>query len=177
MDNAARKLTPGAKGRLVPPRRTQKLSRREQEAVREKNALKEAKSKLGDEKFRSLQSRWSALDTGNGGRDQATANGMIVCLIQQELTMREIRAVFGCGKGRIKLIREKLRNPSKFASQKKPPHHAASRLEKEEIKRFIRSYDTEDGFSCSHRMQRKYLVLQGLTWSKIHAAYVRVQAE
>ena len=159
----SQKAIPGAKGRLVPQRRTKKLSRKDQEAVRERNALREARRKLGDVKFKTLQSQWASLDTGNGGTDQSTANGMIVCLIQQQLTQREIRAVFGCGKGRIRRVRASLRNPERNTKEKKPPHHAATDLEKEEIKRFIRTYETEDGFSCSHRRQQKYLVLQGLT--------------
>ena len=111
MDKVVTKVTVGAKGRLVAPRRTKKLSRKEQETVRERNAEKEARRKLGEEKFETLQSRWASLDTGNGGKDQITANGMIVCLLQQNMTQREIRAVFGCGKGRVRRIREALRNP------------------------------------------------------------------
>ena len=124
---------------------------KDQEVFRENNALKEARRKLGDAKFESLQSRWVSLDTGNGGADQNTANGMIVCLLQQQLTHREIRAVLGCGKGRIRRVRDALRDPLSKLKKRKAPYHAATDEEKDEIKRFIRTYETEDGFSCCHR--------------------------
>ena len=148
---------------MVVPRRTKKHSQKEQERVRVENALKGARRKLGDNKFETLRDRWLSLDTGNGGTDQNTANGMIVCLLQQQLTHREIRAVFGCGKDRIRRIRDKLRDPIGRLKIRKAPHHAATEEQKKEIKRFIRTYDTEDGFSCSHRRQRKYLLIEGLT--------------
>lgn len=163
MDKVVPKITAGAKGRLVVPRRTRKLSRKNQEVVREQNAEAAARRKLGDDKFNILQERWDHLDTGNGGKDQITANGMIVCLLQQNLTQREIRAVFGCGKGRVRRVREALRNPQQFLKPREAPYHAATDEQKEEIKRFIRTYETEDGFSCSHRRQRKYLIAEGLT--------------
>ena len=40
---------PGAKGRLVPPRRTAQLSRRESEERKNQNAKERAKKRLGDE--------------------------------------------------------------------------------------------------------------------------------
>ena len=163
MDTASPKIKFGDKGRLVVPRRTKKTSLKEQELVREQNALKEARRKLGEDKFKTLQTRWLSLDTGNGGADQNTANGMIICLLQQKLTHREIRAVFGCGKGRIRRIRDSLRDPLGRLKVRKAPHHAATGEQKDEIKRFIRTYDTEDGFSCSHRRQRKYLLVEGLS--------------
>ena len=87
MDKVIQKDHVGAKGRLVTPRRRKKLlSRKEQEVLRENNALRSVSQKLGVEKFDSLQTQWAALDTRNGGSDQVTANGMIVCLLQQELT-------------------------------------------------------------------------------------------
>ena len=79
------------------------------------------------------------------------------------MTQREIRAVFGCGKGRVRRVREALRNPQRFLKPREAPYHAATKEQKEEIKRFIRTYETEDGFSCSHRRQRKYLIAEGLT--------------
>jgi len=50
-------MSSGAKGRLVPPRRTKKLSVKEQEKVREANALKAAKEKLGLDKVAELKMR------------------------------------------------------------------------------------------------------------------------
>ena len=88
---------------------------------------------------------------------------MIVCLLQQQLSYRQIRAVLGCGKGRIKRVRDTLKNPVLKNKLRKTPHHAATEEQKGDIKRHLRTYETEDGFSCSHRRQRKYFVIQGLT--------------
>ena len=88
---------------------------------------------------------------------------MIVCLLQQGLNLGETRATLGCGKGRIVGIRKELRNPSLKAKKNKAAHHAVTEEQKEAIKHHLRSYETEDGFSCSHRRQRKYFTREGLT--------------
>ena len=104
--------TKGAKGRLIPARNIKKSNKKLQELVRDQTALKSAKVQLGEQQVAVLRARWQELDTGNGGKDQETGNGMIVCLLQQNLTLREIRQVLGCGKGRIVRIRNGLRDPS-----------------------------------------------------------------
>ena len=152
---------------MVPARNIKKSDKKLQELVRDRNALNSAKAQLGEQQVAVLQARWQELDTGNGGKDQETGNGMIVCLLQQSLTLREIRQVLGCGKGRIVRIRKGLRDPSLRHRVRKPTYHAVTEEQKEEIKRHLRTYQTEDGFSCSHRRQRKYLVLQDITWKKI----------
>ena len=53
----SRSSPPGAKGRLVPPRNSTKKSEKEKEKVREANALKEAKKKLGLQQFLSLREK------------------------------------------------------------------------------------------------------------------------
>ena len=102
----------GARGRLIPARNIKKTSEKQQELVRDENANISAEKKLGAAEVVVLRKRWQSLDTGNGGEDQQTGNGMIVCLLQQGLTLREIRAVLGCGKNRILRIRRELRDPS-----------------------------------------------------------------
>ena len=157
----------GARGRLIPARNIKKTSEKQQELVRDENANISAEKKLGAAEVVVLRKRWQSLDTGNGGEDQQTGNGMIVCLLQQGLTLREIRAVLGCGKNRILRIRRELRDPSLKKKKKKPVYYHVTEEQKEEIKRHLRTYETEYGFSCSHRRQRKYLVAEGITWKKI----------
>ena len=169
------KSSAGARGRLVPARRIKRTTAKEQEAVSNKNALEAAKKKLGSEQVVELQNRQSQLDTSNGGNDQETGNGMIICLLQQNLSHRQIRAVLGCGKGRIRRICKELRNSKRKNKQKKTPSDAATVEHKEKINRHLRTYDTEDGYSCSHRRMRKYFVVQGLTQKKIYEKYASLQ--
>ena len=52
---------PGAKGRLVPPRRTEKLSRKQKEQNKNQHALERAKKRLGMEGVTNLRNQWAKL--------------------------------------------------------------------------------------------------------------------
>ena len=52
-------LPPGAKGRLVPPRRTKKPNRKQRRETDKENAISRGKNILGSEQWESMRAQWS----------------------------------------------------------------------------------------------------------------------
>ena len=98
------------------------------------------------------------MESRKGEKDQSKGDGMIISLLQLNLTGLEIRAVLGCGGSRIARLRHPQVAPKKFK-----PKHACTEEDLKRISDHIETYQLEDGFACAHRRQKKYFTEQGLT--------------
>ena len=165
-----------AKGRLVVPRKSRKKLTPEEKKLA---ALKRAQDKLSvghqDGKLvcKKMREEWDQMETGKGKKDQLKGDGMILSLIQLNLSALEIQAVVGCGGGRI----DRLRNRPVSIRKKLKPKHACSAEDYQRITNHIQSYQLEDGFACAHRRQLKYFTEQGLTWTSVYKSYKKLQLE
>ena len=93
---------------------------------------------------------------------KSLADGLIMSLIQRNLSNRVIRTTFGCGTSRIMRIRLLMTQPEQSKVIRKPPIHAVTAEELEDLKQHLLTFETEDGYPCSHRRLRKFFVKQGL---------------
>ena len=145
--------------RLVAPRNTKKLS----EQQKQDRALAEVKKDLGVKTCDKLSRQWDKLLQCKTHENKKKADGMIICLLLQNVSQRKIKALFTkLGTSRIIRLRGFMKNP--IEAVRPAPSHAATGEEKIAIKSFIESYATEDGYPCSHRRPRTYFVEAGLTW-------------
>ena len=101
----------GAKGRLVVPNRKGKLSIKQKERNRKVSAKTRAKGKLGEKEFERLEKLWRSLKTAAHEKDHSTADGIVMSLLQQGLSQREIQETLSCGVSRIRRVRKKMMNP------------------------------------------------------------------
>ena len=146
--------------RLVAPRNRKKLTEEEKQV----RALAAVKETLGEESFEGLRKQWLVLRDSKLKADKKKADGLIVCLLQQNVSQRQIKALFPkLGTSRILRIRKVMDNPELAKKPRPPPSHALTPSQKEAIKTHISEFDTEDGFPCSHRRARTYFTQEGLT--------------
>ena len=65
---------------------------------------------------------------------------IITNLVQQNLTNKQIRLVFGCGSSRITQVRKLMKNPELLSKQRRVPVRAVSALDLEEMKKLLATY-------------------------------------
>ena len=147
------------KGKLVAPRNVKKMSHDE----KIHRAILRAQQQLGGESnWKKLREQYNALYTSKPENYESLADGLIMSLIQRNCSNIMIRETFRCGGPRIRRIRKWMANPHLQKIERKPPPHAVTKKQLDELKNHIRSYDLEDGFPCAHRRPRKFFVQQGL---------------
>ena len=126
-------------------------------------ATESAKLKITPARFEKLRASYVALSAATARNRKKLEDGMIMALIQQNLSCDQIRSVFGCGNSRIKRIRNIMKEPTLLDKKRPSPKHAVRKEDLENLKEHLSGYDTEDGFPCAHRRPRKFLIVQGLT--------------
>ena len=132
----------------------------EERALRSKDRVIE---KLGKEVYDKVRKQFHKLVLLNSKKSQSLIDGMIMGLIQQSLTNRQIIQVFRVGNNRINRVRKLIQNPELLNTKRFVPKHAASAEDIKRLKDHLATYSTEDGFACAHRRQLKYFLIQGLT--------------
>ena len=154
-----------AKGRLV----SEQISRQSTPEQKRRGYLERAAHKLGGTDVRDkLSKQWDEIRVVKNKVNEKIGDGLILSLLQQNLSTREIRAMFcKAGVSKINRIRKIMEDPKSTSIQRKPPPHAASSIDIDNISAHLGTFDTEDGFPCAHRRPRKFFIQQGLTWVKI----------
>ena len=99
------------KGRMVVKKPRKSKTDREKLA----DALERASKKLGTVRASSIRAKWESLSTGRGGKDRLVGDGLMISMLQAQLSYIEIQALFNCGKGRICRIK----NPGAYAREEK----------------------------------------------------------
>ena len=155
------------KGRLIPIRKCRKITKQES-AERAKGRVIQ---KIGKNEYDRLKQNWESMGRSNPQVGHSLVDGMIMSLIQQNLSNREIMVVFNVGNPRINRIRLAIRNPETLKKPKLKPKHAASDIDIQRLKNHLATFDTEDGFPCAHRRPRKFFIQQGLKWKDIWRSY------
>ena len=90
-------------------------------------------------------------------------DGMIINLIQLNLSNNMVRAVFNCRISGVTRIRRVMENPELINSRRYTPIHAVSKEDLDALKAHLATMDTEDSFPCAHRRPQKYFIESGLT--------------
>ena len=147
------------KGRLVVPRSYKRL---DPEQVMER-ADASAKIKLGEETHSKLLANYSALSMASKRKRKKLEDGMIMALLQQNMTASEIRSMFKCGNSRIRRIRKIMKNPSILEKTRPVPKHAVTEEDLKDLMAHISTYETEDSYPCAHRKILKFFIVPGLT--------------
>ena len=147
------------KGRLVVPRKGNKIGR----DMYLKRTPATAQRKLGIDKFNKLKANYSALAAASIVKRRKLEDGLIMSLIQQNMSFDEVRAMFKCGNSRIKRVRDIMEDPTVLDKKRPTPKHALKKDDITALKEHLSSYETEDGFPCAHRRARKFFIVKGLT--------------
>ena len=147
------------KGKLA-KRRNVKKQTPEQLAARAKSRVID---KIGIGEYDKLRDQFKVLASQRSKSSASLLDGMIMGLLQQNLTNRQIREIVSVGNNRINRIREVVENPELLKKGRPRPKHAATPEDIDRLKAHIATYDTEDGYPCAHRRLLKFFVTQGLT--------------
>ena len=134
------------KGRIVIPRKGNKLTRAQKEARTRARAI----YKLGEPEYDRMKLLIESLSSVKQA-DKAVVDGLIMGLLQQNLTNNEIRAVHKFGNSRINRIRKLMANPSLLKSKRPRPVHAVTNEDLDNLRHHLETFDTEDGYPCAHR--------------------------
>lgn len=147
------------KGKLVAPRNVKKMS---DEEIKNRAKLRAQQLLGGESNWKKLREQYNTLYRSKPANYASLADGLIMSLIQRNFSNLMIRETFRCGGPRIRRIRKLMANPHLQKIERKPPPHAVTEKQLDELKNHIRSYDLEDGFACAHRRPRKFFIQQGL---------------
>ena len=158
------------KGKLIAPRKTHKLTYEQ----KEERAIERAKSELGEDEYLRLQKTYKSIKESSSSDKHLVLDGMIINMIQRNLSQIEIKTMFRCGGYRILRLQKVLANPELLKKKRRVPKHAVSDDDLEALKAHLGTFDTEDGFPCAHRRPRKFFIQQGLTWVKVWGSYEEV---
>ena len=142
-----------AKGKIVIPRSYKTLTKQEREA----KALARAKYKLGDYEFKRVKNLIASITSVSGG-NKRVIDGLIMGMLQHNMSNGEIRAVHPFGNSKINRIRKVMNDPNLMISPRPKPTHAVVDKDLENLKSHLATYDTEDGYPCAHRRPRKYFI-------------------
>ena len=147
------------KGKLAKKRNIRKLTPDQ----RSERAKKRVVDKLGIREYEKLQNQFKTLAAQSSKSCKSLIDGLIMGLVQQNLSNREIQQVFRVGNNRINRVRLLIENPELLKKERPTPKHAATPGDIDRLKAHLGKYDTEDGFPCAHRRPLKFFLKQGLT--------------
>jgi hypothetical protein len=123
---------------------------------------------MGEESLNALKETWNAMKTGYSEAEWEHGEGVILGLMVQGYSNREIKALLGIGGSRVSRLRKIHKDGTWDGSHTrcpmKVPHHA---LSSDDLTAFIEDYkmwELEDGFPCLHRRPCQYFVEAKLTW-------------
>ena len=145
------------KGRLVAPRKSSKIS----PAQRVARARTQAVEKLGEPEINRTMQLIQSMNSVEEGKKEVM-DGIIMSLLQRNLSNLQIRSIHRFGNSRINRIRKLMRNPSLLNKRRPKPIHAVDNKDLENIKSHLSTLETEDGFPCAHRRPKKFFVEEGL---------------
>jgi len=97
--------------------------------------------------------KWTAAD-----EEFHTADGLIISLINQDLSEIEIRSFLNVGGYRIARIRAELKDPSLRERLRVLPPHVFTQEDRDRIQDFVDAQASENGFPCAHGRIKTYLL-------------------
>ena len=123
-----------AKSKLVAPRAGSRIS----EETRSLRAREKAKEKLGLEEFNRVQDLFRKLNV-SGNKHKKLLDGLIMGLLQKNVSNYQIRAVTGCGISRINRIRRVIEDPTLLNKPRAKPAHAVTPEDIENLKKHLQT--------------------------------------
>lgn len=160
----------------VPTRRTKPKSK----AQLKQNDFNRALRKLGSmDAVNEIRESWSKMDTKYGGLEWRQSEGIVINLVTQGLSQKEIRALIPVGGFRTSRLKKAVDSDFADFHTKRKRQVGASAVTSDQLeflKTDANSWKTEDGFPCAHRRPRTYLVEENVTWTLLHQRY-REKAE
>jgi hypothetical protein len=130
---------------------------------------------MGEESFNALKETWNAMKTRYGEAEWEQGEGVILGLMAQGYSDREIKALLGVGASRVSRVRKIHKDGtwdgSHIRRPMKVPHHALSSDDPIAFIEDCKTWELEDGFPCSHRRPRQYFVEAKLTWTELWKRY------
>jgi hypothetical protein len=128
------------------------------------------KEKLGVVEVERLRTSFQKLDQTKTG-ERRVADGMIKTLLDIDLSMLEVRELFGVGGYRVHKVKHSF--GGEVHSHK--PKHAFSKATTNLLIHAKESWLLEEGYPCPHRSHKQYFVDQ-CTWRSIYVQYQQVFA-
>jgi transposase len=137
--------------------------------------LSRAVRKLGGmEAVIELRDSWSKMESGYGGREWEHTEGVIIGLINQGLSQKEIRAVLPVGGFCCARLKKAVNTNFVDFHTKHGPAVGSNVVTTEELQFLeddVAGWETEDGFPCAHRRPWKYLMEENISWTKLYDHY------
>lgn len=144
------------------------------------SALERAYATLGEEVVKQLQSTYASLDSTWGGTEHDQAEGMVIDLLRQRAPDAQIRAVFGVGGSMIARPKLVSVNGVDTLHTRRASSTRTHAFTDDDIAFFLASsseWGLEDGFPCSHRRPRQYLVEAKVTLDSVATSDARLQRQ
>ena len=130
--------------------------------------------KLKNFNVKDLITVFSGLKRGFGEQDWSKADGMIATLITLGLSQLELKVLLKVGGSRVSRITKQIDLIKRGLINETiriKPTHAVTKDQIDFIASHMNSFEFEEGFSCSHRLQKFYLTDPGITWKSIYEKY------
>ena len=158
-------------GNVAPDTRPRKVSNGVTWSEKKKAAVSRVVTKIGQEAVDLIKLDWSALESGNGKKDQEKANEMIIALCNLKLSQIEILSILGCGSERISKMRTRIAQGDSFVGMgRKPPSHAFKGPTLKYLYDFMDQWETDTSAQCPTH-EYKFFVEEGITWKLLHERY------
>ena len=158
-------------GIVLPDTRPRKVSNGVTWSEKKKAAVSRVVIKIGQEAVDLIKLDWSALESGNGKKDQEKANEMIIALCNLKLSQIEILSILGCGSERISKMRTRIAQGDSFVGLgRKPPSHAFKGPTLKYLYDFMDQWETDTSVQCPTH-EYKFFVEEGITWKLLHERY------
>ncbi|OWY97879.1 hypothetical protein PHMEG_00031484 [Phytophthora megakarya] len=160
----------GGGSRTTVPRRNRKKGPTRQEA-----AYARAVEKLGEDTLKEMGDDWGSWDTKYGSAEWEQSEGVVLNLLQQGFSEREIKAILPVGGSRVSRLPKVLAlGVDTLHTRRQPstPWHAFTDKGLDNFKAHCSTWVLEDGFPCAHHRPRQYFTEPNLTWLVVHSRYV-----
>nr|XP_032818404.1 uncharacterized protein LOC116947095 [Petromyzon marinus] len=131
-------------------------------------AAARAEAKLGAAAIVKIRQDWDAMETGRAGSEWQQSEGIILNLVQMQLSEREIRTILPVGGSRLARLRKVAADGfDSLHTRRAPttPAHALTDADLTALRNDVASWEVEDGFACGH------LLDSTITWTKLHSRY------
>ncbi|CAM6105951.1 unnamed protein product [Calypogeia fissa] len=121
-----------------------------------------------------LRETWSKMQTNYGQLEWMQSEGVIIGLINQGLSQKEIRAMLPVGGYRCARLKKAIETNFENFHTKCGQQKGSTTVTEEQLN-FVKTHATawaiEDGFPCAHRCPRTYILEEGVTWKLLHERY------
>ena len=139
--------------------------------MKKEKTLNRILKKVGKEAMENMKNTYGNLSCGNDKDKKLQADGIFLNLMDMEINNNDIKFFLCCGGSRVNRLRQAKESGFKMSKEKKIPKHAFIEDDIELIRSYVNALQTEEGYPCSHRRLKHYLLEEGITWKKLWGRY------